>query len=379
MYTVNTKNGDFYVFAFSESSDVAQDSDGAFYYTANAGQPGMSLALDTDGTPYIAGTGLRVIPGKTEIQLTARASANRIPPELLEVPGGLYPLHSAAFEVDEYRILSGWPVPVPSGDIRIECLVSASGDVLSDRGVPTSITTGADLRWVADTAFYDQTAGQWAAMQGNGALWQATPGHLPTLITDYEYRVGDERFVNMTALNFDSNTEDYMWANMDLLLGGVTGYTVIMVMNPNSIYGNDLNVVDNAIWSPQDTDGNWVMFSIRNQALYMTTETRWEQRGVDLGNALASTAPCYLALVVDRPQTALYAASGPSRVLVKSLPAGEAPVPLSTRFWLGNGPFEGTGTMDMALMDLGFYGKPLSKDEVVREITNLSTVYGGDT
>jgi hypothetical protein len=66
-------------------------------------------------------------------------------------------------------------------------------------------------------------------------------------------------------------------------------------------------------------------------------------------------------------------------VLHKALAAGAAPEPLSTRFWLGNGPFLDSATMDMALLDLGIYGRPLSQAEVVSEITSLSTVYGGDS
>jgi hypothetical protein len=64
---------------------------------------------------------------------------------------------------------------------------------------------------------------------------------------------------------------------------------------------------------------------------------------------------------------------------VKSLAAGAVPAALSTNFWLGNAPFGTSATMDMALMDLGIYGNALSKTQVVREITALSAVYGGDT
>ena len=149
-----------------------------------------------------------IVPGKTDVQLTGRGRANRIPPLLLEVPGGLYPLMSAAFEVDEYRIMSGWPVPVPSCDIRINCLISAEGDVLGNRDSPTALITAADMRWVADTNFYDQTTLMWTSLQGHAPVWETTPEHAPTLVTDYEYRFGDERFVGMTALNFDSDTAD---------------------------------------------------------------------------------------------------------------------------------------------------------------------------
>src|ERR1044072_2518341 len=113
-----------------------------------------------------------MVPGRTEIQLTARGRASRIPPEIRDVPGGLYPLMSSGWEVDEYRLMAGWavagrgcgirvggladewrlragwPVPVPDCDIRIECLVSAEGDILSNRDSPTALITNATMRWV---------------------------------------------------------------------------------------------------------------------------------------------------------------------------------------------------------------------------------------
>jgi hypothetical protein len=317
-------------------------------------------------------------PGKTEIQLTARGRLNRIPPQLLEVPGGLYPLHSAAYEVDEYRIMAGWPVPVPTGDIRIDCLVSAEGDVLGNRDAPTSLTTNADMRWVADADFYDQIAMLWRPLQSDVSPWVTSVDHAPALITNYEYRVGQERFVSMTALNFDSDNADYMWNDLSLSMGGTSGYTLIMVVCPNSIYGNAV-VFDNAFWGPDNTSGAYAMFSVREKSVFMTTELMPPQKGVPIGGALVNTAPTYLALVVARPQTVMYAASGPSNVQTKSLVAGPAPVSLSTRFRLGWGPSPASATMDMALMDLGIYGDVLTRQQVLAEITLLSQVYGGDT
>lgn len=320
-----------------------------------------------------------VVPGRTKVSLTGRGRATWIPPEVLDVPGGLYPLMSAAFEVDEYRIKDGWPVPVPDLDIRIDCLVSAEGAVLGNRDEPTALVTGADMRWVADTNFFDQITGQWTPIQSNVSPWKSTPATMPSLITDYEYRFGDERFVGMTALNFDSDTADCMTNDLSLSMGGTMGYTLIMVMSPNSIYGNDPTVYENALWGPQTTDGNWVMFTVRGQEVWMTTEEEQPQMGVAIGNALASTAPCYVAMVVNRPTTTLYAAVGPAQILSKSLAAGAAPEPLSTRFWLGNAPFPQTATVDMALLDLGIYGNPLTAAEVATEFSELSKVYGGET
>ncbi len=322
---------------------------------------------------------VQVVPGKSEVQLAAWAKGRRIPPKLRNIPGGLFPLMSAAFQVDEYRMMSGWPVPVPDCDIEIKCLVSAEGAVLGNRDAPTSLITGADMRWVADNNYYDQTSFLWAPIQGSVSPWTTTAGYAPTLFTDYDYTIGDERFLDMTVLNFDSNTHDFMWNNLDQVMGGVMGYTVIMVLSPNSMYGNDDSVADNALWGPDSISGAWSQFTVKNQALYLTTEEIPAQKGVGFGSASHNTAPTYLALVVNRPQTTMYAASGPSNVLSKSLVAGAAAEPLSTRFWLGNGPYLDSATMDMALFDLGIYGNPLTKDQVVTEFSSLSTIYGGDS
>lgn len=111
----------------------------------------------------------------------------------------------------------------------------------------------------------------------------------------------------------------------------------------------------------------------------MTTEEEIGQMGVAVGSSLRSPAPSYLAMVVQRPTTTLYAATGPTRILSKSLPAGAAPESLSTRFWLGNGPLVGTASVDMALLDLGIYANPLKPSEVAAEFAELCKVYGGET
>ena len=179
-------------------------------------------------------------------------------------------------------------------------------------------------------------------------------------------------------MNFDSDTADYMSIDLSLSMGGVSGYSVIMVLNPNSIYGNDQTIIENGLWGPDSADGAWAAFSIRDQSVYLSTESYPAQPGVPIGDGLSSSAPTYLALVVSRPQTTLYAASGPSDVRSKSLVAGARAEPLSTRFWLGQIASATAGTMDMALLDLGIYPNPLSRSEVVAEFSLLSQVYGGD-
>jgi hypothetical protein len=86
----------------------------------------------------------------------------------------------------------------------------------------------------------------------------------------------------------------------------------------------------------------------------------------------------FLAVVVGRPQAAMYAASGPSSLLSKRVPTGDATRALRGDFWLGRTPLT-PGTADMALFDFGFYGDMLSASAVAGEFAALSRIYGGDT
>jgi hypothetical protein len=320
-------------------------------------------------------------PGTTAITARAITKAGVVPPQIRQLPGGLYPLHSAAFEMDEYRIMAGWPVPVPAYDIRADTLMSADGTVLDDRDPPTSLITGATFRWIADDNYYDITSLRWAPIQGDCPPWTASPGSDPTLVTDYEYRVGDERFTEMTALNFDSDTADYLACDLNLVMGGSNGYSIIMVLSPNSVYGNNPDIPANGLFGPMGDDHappGWFSLKIKGSFLWLDTDDSDEQKGVSIGTGQNNTAPMFLAVVVGRPQAALYAASGPSSILTKQIPTGDASRALRGDFWLGRTPLT-PATADMALFDLGIYGDMLTRTQVANEFALLSGIYGGDT
>jgi len=273
--------------------------------------------------------------------------------------------------------MAGWPVPVPAYDIRTETMMSADGTVLADRDPPTSLITGATFRWIADTSYWDLTSLRWAPIQGQVSPWTAMPGSDPTLVTDYEYRIGDERFTSMTCLNFDSDTADFLSNDLNLVMGGSNGYTVIMVVSPNSVYGNNEDVPSNGLWGPPSTVDSWFSLKIQGNFLWLDTEDGTE-KGVSIGTGQRGTAPMFLAVVVGRPQASLYAASGPSSMLTKRIPTGAAARPLRADFWLGRTALS-PATADMALFDLGIYGDMLSASQVANEFALLSGIYGGDT
>jgi hypothetical protein len=191
-------------------------------------------------------------PGRVEVSVASSAKVTQQPRQITEAPGGLWPLQTKAFEMDDYRMMQGWPVPIPDYDIHCHSLVTARGEVFGVRDDNLSIKTGALMRWVADPNYYDPVALRWEPLvddTGGQSVWETSVDYAPVLIDDYTYRVNNERFVEY-ALNFDSDTRNHMWADFGTSIGGSTGYTVIMVVSPNSVYGNDDDVVYNGLWCP---------------------------------------------------------------------------------------------------------------------------------
>ena len=52
-------------------------------------------------------------PGGWMMTLVTTAKVDHMPVDNQEVPGGLYPMIARAYEMDEYRVMAGWPVASP--------------------------------------------------------------------------------------------------------------------------------------------------------------------------------------------------------------------------------------------------------------------------
>ncbi len=333
---------------------------------------------------------VRLRPTPVEITLAAEMRLNEDAPQVYEAPGGLYPLRSRAFELEEYRLMAGWPVPQPRYDIHANPMVSGAGSTFTDRVTPNNIKTGALTRWIPDPVYYDTAALRWRPVQDQttGIFWQSSVNPMPTLITDYTYRLGTEVFVRQ-ALNFDSDASKHLWADLTATLGGSAGYTVIMVMSPNSVYGNDETVPFNGLWCPgypspgtqtftEPPFEHYVSMTMEGTYLYYEDENTPRTRTLSMANGLNSNAPMYLAMVFTRPQFSIYVGEGPSSIRVKSIPAGTvSPVPLDGHVTLGRTPGDILHTADMALLDLGVYGEELSPTRIQTEFSLLAQSYGG--
>lgn len=320
----------------------------------------------------------QIKPGPVQIIVEARTRANTLPRKLTSVPGGLYPMKSAAFEIDEYRLAVGWPVGVPSCDIRSSTLVSGDGSMLADRDNPTAVLTGANYRWVADDDFYNETAVQWVPIQGGSPAWEGDPAHLPTLLSDYEYVIADERFTEMTVLNFDSDTTDALNTNLSRAMSTELGYTLMMVMSPNSVYGNNTDVSFNTLWAnPPDPDKTSIELTLVDNYLWVELSDKPIQRGIAMARAVSVASPSYLAVVINRPTLTMYLGQGPSSIAFKTLDIGPKSKPISGDVLLGQHPADTLHNGDMALFDLSIYANPLSADQVKDEFALLSGIYGG--
>lgn len=320
-----------------------------------------------------------VMAGTVEITASASCVVHEDPPQALQVPGGLYPMQVKAFQIPEYRVMAGWPVEIPGHDIKVQTLVSCTGEVITARDDPTALVTDAMVRWVADEGFYSNDTLRWMPLHSIiGAIpWETTVDNAPVLVDNYEYRVGKERFYG-NALNFDSDDQCYMSIDLSGYLSGPAGYTLIMVMSPNSVYGSDLEVPYNGIWCPQNKDTNWMDLTMQGQYLYLETESAARMRGIGVSNALGSSAPVYVAVVFDRPTVTMYVGTGPNSIRVKTVPSGDTAVPMIERVFLGRSTEDVLHTADMALFDLGLYANRLTAVEVSNQFAILSRAYGGE-
>lgn len=330
-------------------------------------------------------------PEAVEVEVSAKGRVNLYAREVQEAPGGLFPMHSRAFELDEYRTMAGWPVAVPKHDIHANSMISSVGTSFISRDQNTTLRTNALIRWVADQSFYDTTSLRWSPVQdGTGQVpkWGTSVMYAPVLVNDYAYRVKNEMFVH-SALNFDSDTRNHMWADFSSSIGGSNGYTVIMVLSPNSTYGNNVDVPYNGLWCPgQETPGgdtfaedvppNHMGVTIQGRYLWLETESTSRTRGIAIDQELSNNAPLYLAMVFGRPTFTFYAATGPTNIRMKSLPSGPMSNILNSNVVLGRSTGDVLHTADMALFDVGIYAERLTGEEVMAEFSVLSRAYGGD-
>lgn len=326
-------------------------------------------------------------PVQVQASLTMNAQATVTPPFLSEIPGSLHPLRLAIYDVPEYRMRNGFPTDKPPLDIHADSLFSVTGEVMADRLAPTQINTGAETRWVVDEELFSEDMLSWTPWQDQiPVVLRSSVEYMPTL-TPYEYRIGKEVFLG-EAINFDADSRQHMWLDTQGIMP-LSGYTVIMVVSLNSAYGNTNEIPYSGIWchgnptpagdSFAEPGDAWFDLDMMGNYLYLSTEQRDRRQTVSVSERLTSTAPMYIALAAGHPVATVYVATGPGLVRSLTVPTGALlPDALHPGVVLGRSNGDVLHTADMALFDLGIYGRVLSESEVLAEIALLSQVYGGE-
>lgn len=326
----------------------------------------------------------------TSSRILSRATLDLAQDNKLEIgkPDNLYPIALAAYSMDEYRLLAGWPTSLPPFDVHAETAISSEGEILSYRENPSHVEINALARWIADEDdTFDLTALTWTPYQPSyDVVWTTSVDYAPTYVTEYEYRVGQESFL-ASVINLDSDSQQHFWANINPLIGGGSGYSVVMVVNLHSVYG-DTDHPFVGIWCPggstPDADtfvedpGNYMSVTLRGHSLFLGTEQTAPTRVLPISDLLSEPTPFYLAMCFGRPNATIYAGAGVAALRSGTVYTGNEITPLSGNVVLGRSNGTRLNTADMGVLEVAVYSHQLSTEEVGAEVSKLAAIYGGD-
>lgn len=310
--------------------------------------------------------------GATKIDLLARGTARIKRDSVLEAAGGLFPYRHSVWDMDPWRMGNGWPQSVPECDISGKVIISCEGEVLADREQPRGIQTSAVARWTADDELWEQDIFRWYPVHSSvPVFFEGFSGDSPVLDLEYEYRVGNEVFLQ-PGLVFDADAGNYLMADLGSTVGGTYGYSMIMVASLNT---PDSRQDYGTIWAHEHSSG-WVILSIQGNALYLQSDGAPRKMVLQIADLLSSSQPLMLALVMGRPFAKVYACAGPSVISSGKIETGTEYVAMNPVVRLGNDD-EGHQS-DMTVFDLGVYQDQLTDAQVREEFAILSSAFGGD-
>jgi len=302
------------------------------------------------------------------------------------------PYRLRLFDAPEYRMNKGWPTAVPPFDIRSRGLANADGYTVDLRPNPTDVTTGASIRWIANTDTFSTDNLSWKPFFSNSGeyTWYSSPDWLPTLVEDYTYTIKHERFT-ASGLNFSHFLSKHMWGTFPLL-DGAPGYTILMVGSMNSVYTNDSTGGYQAIigsgyptleeGSFTDRPPNSYEVRLRSGGLEWVSRTGINllsentSGGPPIASLMTKTAPFYLAVTVQRPTAVFHVGGGPSSMKRTFVLSGDKDATFTGDLVLGRALNNTLHCPDMFVMDLSIYGDTLSGDQIRSEVTKLSSTYG---
>lgn len=315
------------------------------------------------------------IQSSLHVTKKVRASADQV---------AVNPYKLSVFDSPEFRVMKGWPVAPPRVDVRSNSLASSQGVVFADQPDPQQLVTRANARWLA-SAGWDDIAKLWYPFYSDigSVRWESSDTWMPTQVQTYSYIIGDARYVQ-NAINIDATSSEHMWLSAAAFAGN-SGYSIVIAGTVNSVYGNtegrsSVGIIGNGVPTPFDgafedpIDNPWSLSLTSNE---FTLNAGKGLAPIQAGDLIKSTTPFYIAVVLGKPKSSLYLATGPSAIRSSDITVSAELESFDTQLVLGRSFGDTLHTADMVVMDIGLYGTSLSPDDVKSEIAQLSRAYGG--
>ena len=311
----------------------------------------------TQGT-YLYGAPARVnLRADAALKATAPANAETIDIDISSI-------QLLEYWIDERGIPRGYP---PCG--ALYRVVGGTG-VPQYTDVPPGadeVNLGCDCRWLPTEDSYTPD-GLWRPQFGGNLNWLGQPPDLPYLDEGYSHLVrgGDEVAHNAVVIDGDS------WLALDSSGTAAGAFTIILVAvfrpNPEGaaysiLESNTLNVTDPSVidWALRDEAGTLRLRAgtIRAQHALVFPQSR----------------AVFLALALDPVQAKLMVA-GKTKTTVVGSTAGISVYDLQLYLGRPGGNLVKAMTAQMDVLDLAFYGRSLSFDELNDKLHLLDAVYG---
>lgn len=302
------------------------------------------------------------------------------------------PIRTLRVKMPPYYRKAGWPTAATylmdaNPQMVYTPSAAARGSATAD---PTTVTTAADLRYLAVSGYTVDGGGNatWTAAYTSG-LHSMTlhSGISPIQVTTtgnspYSY-LRNGTVVPITSLRFDAARGTWLYSD-DLDALGLTEYTVIMALAPNTQFispGGLWSSVPKAAGGGPDTTADLTTFNYRsvglNGPLMYVDSLGMGEQSVAYGRTALMQRPTYLAFTFRDDVVTVYYADEPSVVNSRTfaLSAGITAA-LSGSVVLGADATQGLVSGDFSLFEMGIYFTHLTSAQVQREIRLIGSVYG---
>lgn len=171
-------------------------------------------------------------------------------------------LRTVLINTEPYRLFDGRPVAIPKWDVRPTFVVSSVGHFVTDREDQLAVSTGADLRWIANFDTWDTDFGRWYPTDDGLATrywWETNPEFTPLFHPGYTYYIAKEQFTFPT-ISFSEETFNHMWSSFDGNNSTSDSITIMMALVVNPVQRNQeyYTILDSGMAPPPEVANNTV-------------------------------------------------------------------------------------------------------------------------